>query len=1184
MRLRYRAAVALAGAALFAGSAYAVVTSDAFVRRMVRSLLARVVRGPAHIEGASFSFREGLVVRGLEVRDPDDPAGDASVQVETLRADYGLFVLGEGPRITDVLLENPRVRVRRLADGTLSVGSLLEIPESDGPSATPPVVRISGGTLAFDDPDLAAGGPLVLEGMDARMDPTGDAWRIKLTGTAPELGAVVALAFVTAGGELTAQADLSAVPLAPATFERLRFPGAGVVAQSGLTGTVSAHVEAAFGPGHDLLLRARLGLAGLVASAQLPGAADVPPPQSFEVRCTAGRAEFADDAVVLTGLALEALGASVQCDEARLDGLSLPEGPSLRGQVTLDGLRLGPALRPYLPTSITDVLDAFGFEFDVRSTVDVAGLLSAPSLRIEADVANGRVRYEGYPREDGVRQGFAYDVDDAAGHVVFDGRDVRFTAGGRHGPATIQADGVLAYGTGDEIPRITILAHDVPLDDDLRAAFQDRADQVFDRWGPSGMAESIEVRVLRDPHADGPSGGATEVSIELGGRAQMRPLLLPVDLEDLRGRIDVLAPVRGDHRAERVRLTDIRAHSAGLTVHVDGYVDTDREVASDDLTVTADVEDLAGPVREALLASTEFIPESVKRLVVDLGGAGPAKITAAIAGDPDRRRDLVTIDLAGASVTGYRDVPFAAQGIVGRVVVDGDEVRLSGIRARALGVDVTGEGRLLLGAGGTVEPDVRITAKNLPLGAPLRHALGPLAEPAAVFWDQMRPVGDVDTAGSRADTVVVLRPSTDPTPVELWLSEIRGPLRPLDLEFDNRGGELHYDGRTATLRLSASIGAADVDLQSAVLDLASGRIEVAADVRGLRFPEDIEGILAPETTARIAEIIPGRNVHWNGLRAVFDPREDRLDLSGDVSIRPRTRRAAPAPGLAPDGSVQFTSLTFRFPDGAPVTFDARGRAAGFKLTPGLRVEEFTGDIALTGSVDEGGFSLTTGTTGARLVVEGVVLTDAAIETATAAGTTRVTASAAWNGGRLTARFGPGAKKVAYRGELHLRGADLAQIAGASSGVSGAVDGDVTFRSVTGETKDLEGTLDATVKNGDLVKIPIASAVLNVIPGAGNLNEASVRGTLSGTTIKVKDAVISGPILKIYDGQGTVTFDGKLDLDLWAFWGVPFASLPVHVGGTLRNPAVGVLGSPTTPDRPDAPDPRGDVGKPVTPSW
>ena len=86
--------------------------------------------------------------------------------------------------------------MRRLADGSLSAGSILaRVPEPGSATSMPRTIRIEAATLSFDDPSIVAGGPVTLERTNVRLTPTGDAWQIDLAGTSKDLGAVVCHAF-----------------------------------------------------------------------------------------------------------------------------------------------------------------------------------------------------------------------------------------------------------------------------------------------------------------------------------------------------------------------------------------------------------------------------------------------------------------------------------------------------------------------------------------------------------------------------------------------------------------------------------------------------------------------------------------------------------------------------------------------------------------------------------------------------------------------------------------------------------------------------------------------------------------------------------------------------------------------------------------------------------------------------
>jgi hypothetical protein len=537
----------------------------------------------------------------------------------------------------------------------------------------------------------------------------------------------------------------------------------------------------------------------------------------------------------------------------------------------------------------------------------------------------------------------------------------------------------------------------------------------------------------------------------------------------------------------------------------------------------------------------------------DLEPRGPATVRAEVAGDPDRRRDRVVVRPEGMSVRGYRDVPFAARDLRGTVVVEGDEVRFEEVSGTALGVPILGRGRILGITSGPAEPDVVVEAIGLPLGTPLRSALGPVADRARVFWDRLAPedapAGD-PTGGTRADAVVTLRPSTDETPLDVRLRRIRGPLHPQGLGLDLADGELHYDGREATLRLDATLGDADVSLDRAHYDVRTGRLDIQGDFVGLRFPEDVRSLFSEETTASIASAFPERVIDATALRLSYDPGPERMDLAGELEIRALRPSAPPPPGLAPAGTVEVHRLTFWFPPGLPTTFDASVRAAGFDLKPGLPVEGLKGVVALAGRIDEDGVDLAAQTRGARLRVATLPVTDADVDVRTGpSGPTVELRSGSLHGGRLTARVAPGGTRVAYHGEVHLRNADLSRFGGQGNEVQGQFSGDALFRNPSGEEEDLRGSIELTVKDGDLVRFPLVSAILNLIPGAGKLTDAILSGSLEGRVLKVRDIVVRGPILSLTDGRGTVGFDGALDLTLNP--GLPLTT--VVVTGTVGKP-------------------------------
>jgi hypothetical protein len=149
-------------------------------------------------------------------------------------------------------------------------------------------------------------------------------------------------------------------------------------------------------------------------------------------------------------------------------------------------------------------------------------------------------------------------------------------------------------------------------------------------------------------------------------------------------------------------------------------------------------------------------------------------------------------------------------------------------------------------------------------------------------------------------------------------------------------------------------------------------------------------------------------------------------------------------------------------------------------------------------------------------------------------------------------------------------------------VRGLVGGDANFNNSTGKIEDLRGSAELWIKDGDLGRFPLVSAILNLVPGAGDLTEASLTSNVKGPSLAVRDLVIRGPVLKVTGDKGWLDFDGRLDIEMSAFWGVPFASLPLRATGTIRKPEVRVqlIGGSAPHEQNVAPSPPpvgGDTG-------
>jgi hypothetical protein len=502
---------------------------------------------------------------------------------------------------------------------------------------------------------------------------------------------------------------------------------------------------------------------------------------------------------------------------------------------------------------------------------------------------------------------------------------------------------------------------------------------------------------------------------------------------------------------------------------------------------------------------------------------------------------------------------------------------------------------------------VHVEAQELPLSDPLRQALGPLADKARRFWEDLRPVGT-----ARADIVLDLRPGGDPTPFELTLSHIRGTLLPLGLELDNDDGTFHYDGRRAEVHgLKSAIGAASLEFDDAVYDVATGVFDVRASVRGLHFPEDLEGPLTGKTIAAIVDVAPGRTVHASDVHLVYTPARDAaaaaVEITGALSVRPRTRRGLPDPGYAFQGLLTLDRFVLGLPADGPVSFEAQTRAEDFALRPGLAVDRLNGSVAMSGSLG-GEPRIEMRIDDASFRVEGYPLSEVAARVVVAPqGTSVFLTKARFMGGSLDGRIGPGDDTVAYQGRFALSGGDLEQFLRLSAApqqevASGRVDVNVSLTNATGARADLRGKGEIDVTQGRLAPAPIATTLWNVVTvgigGQPMLTEAKMKFDIEGDWLNVTKLEASGSGGAIENGTGKIAFDGRLDLIVSPRLDVP---LPVieqilkvfqtavvpsfQITGTLRNPVVTpIIGPRTETERRREPPPAGDVHPPDRDPW
>ena len=1187
MRLRHRVALVVAGVGLFVGTTYATATSERVVGRVVRQLLPEALRAPCTFDSARFDFLEGVEVRGLRVLDPRDPLAPPVIEVERVRIDYSLDVFGAGPHVTQIDVIRPRIRLARDAEGNFPLATLFDVDlEEDETPAPRPVVRVREGVAVLEDPTLFAGPPPTVSAIAIDVVPP-TRWARDWTGTVVELsassdliGPIAGRAVLDAegtGGESTL--ELEAVTLPPELSGRFAGEVQAAVAQIRPGGSLALRVTSRGSARGELAHVIEVEPRDVSVSVVLPDPHHGPP-DPIEIAGINGLLRLEGDRLAVTGLRARVFEGTVDVN-GTVEGLSPAGGePRLDLRAHAEDLHVGDDTRPRMPGAARKVLEAFALRATISGDVVLTGTTDHVQVQAAATVRDGRVRFEGYARADGQRHGFPYEATDVNAQVGADGRIVTVVAEGRHGAALVRAFGTIDHPPGDtSVPDMTIEGEDVPLDDELRAALGERAERLFDPWGPGGVAKRIAVRISRIPGID--IRDVAEVELDFDGRAAFRPDVFPAALTSVRGTVRVLEDVEAGHRVPVVRLEEVRADGEGFTVRADGEFRGSGEHPSESLVFESEVQEAAGAFRRAIAESSR-IPEGVKETVRKLGTAGPLHAEVRLSGSAGERRDLVTVDLRGASVSGYDDVLLPARDLRGRVVVDGRDLRVESVTGELLldpfVAPLRADG-VARNVAGTPALDLHIQAEELPLGDPLRDALGPLAVPAHRFWEDVHPVGD-----ARADLDLRLRPQggSEP-PFEMTLTRIRGPLLPQGLELDNEDGTFHYDGRTATLALESAIGDAQLHIGQAVYDVATGRVRVDARLRNLRFPEDLLGPLSRETVDAIAEAAPGRNVHAPDLHVTYEPDPATLLVAGSLAFRPRTRRPLRDPGLAPEGAVTLDRLVFWFPAGGEPQFQGEIEADGFSFDPGFAVDDLTGAIAISGRIEDGKPRLSLRTSDADFRVVDLPVEDAVLDM-TVGQHLRLDARARFLGGALTGRVFEGGSKVAYRGQFRLEDGEVAQLVGSAftaegPGASGLIDARLEFENPSGAADDLRGRARVEVTEGELLQVPVFGALFRVMNLPTVLVATFESGRLDadivGRWVEIRELELDSPWVALSSDEGRVGLDGRIDAVVHARvrWrlGIPLIDPLIldnpllrvmqerlgraRLGGTLRNPDV-----------------------------
>ncbi len=1193
MRNRARVALTFVAVATLASSAWLTVTRDSAVLARVRDLLARNVTAPCTIESAEFSFLGGLVVRGVTVHDPGDPLGPPLARVAEARLDYSLDLFGAGPHITDLYMRRPELRVVARPDGSFDALDILrppaDAPEPEVPPKLPALV-VDGGVVEFGHPDVLAPGRTVrATGLVMRAQMIeGWAMHIRAHGTVEGVGQVQVDVRADREAE-SAIADVTltdvvlndeVVDMLPEIVTRTLRP---IAPRARVKGALSLKAE----QGRVTHFSGALDVEDAAALVGLQDADGLPTPEPLQLSQGAGRVEFREGAIFLRDVSARVLGSPI-----RIAG-SLPvqlPGDATAGdrdrqvdvQVHLDHVAIGPDLDAHLPQHLRVIRSSYDLSGGAEIAIALRGQAPFPRVDATITVRDTSASYVGQVLPSGEQVGFPWRVDGLDGRIQVVGPRVDIDVRGRHGEAPVSVRGTTDLTLGNlPVTDVLISAEDVPLDADLRAGFRERADAIWGRWSPSGVAKAVTVRVAQG-HSLPPRATATDVRIELDGRAAFRPEVLPAPLSGARGQVQVFeAP-----GLSRIWIDGFTARGDAFDISASGSVVTRRGQAEETLVVTIDASAAERSAIPALHASAS-IGEGVKRALRLLDPRGSLRAVVRRTGDPRGQPVDVDVELRGAAVSGWEGVPLAASGLVGHLQVSDDSISTDGLTGSVLGsTRFNAIGRLDGLRAGRIRPHVTVRADELPLGNELRTALGTLANPAAAFWETLAPAPDTS-----ADALVVIRPDGDPAgPVDVDLDEFSGPARVLGFDLLVDRGSLRYRKSGVVAVLRGRLGRGAIDVSSAHVDPETGVVTLSLSARALSFPRDLSPLLSPSAIESIAAALPGRVLHVPDAEISYDPRARKMTIAGRVSLRPVDRNAHDQQ-LDAEGDLQIGTATIWLPEGEPATFQLTGVLDDARFHAGTRLKIDAAEVSASGAFPPEGAVIDAKIREADITALDHMITKTALDLSVRGRHVRLRdIEGTLHGGRFTGRVGFGGPKFAYAGEFELHDSKLVPFigSGADGRRRGVLHAGVTFSNETGKPGALRGKGRADVRDGRLARVPgltpvingINTALLGVTKVEGEFHEAEMSFDLRGHRIQIRDLYLGGPNLlglgpvEIRDGEGTISLDdGQLDvavyprirfdplgLDPLGILDRVMSAFQVFIGrlrieGSLRNPRV-----------------------------
>lgn len=794
-----------------------------------------------------------------------------------------------------------------------------------------------------------------------------------------------------------------------------------------------------------------------------------------------------------------------------------PEGPLLRQLLSDRSVPtlLRAILEDYEPSGSFDL----GFRF-VRSSEGEPRF----SGTLRPIGASGRSRH------------FPYLVSDLSGQIRFNGNEVFVeNLKGRHGPATVEINGIVDRSTIWAGVDVDISGSMVPLDEELHEPLSERYRLLWQRFNPEGAANvSVHLRRLGANAGDPDPQWANSITADLVD-ARIISKEYPYPLEGVEGRLEI--------ESDQVRFINLNGHRGDASVRIDGEVTFD---AAGKPSVSLQLQANHLKLDETLGSA---LPADGRAAFGQFQPGGFADLSGTITQtSPEAEVRYALEAIIHDATLLYRDFPYGLSDVTGRIGIRPEAISVLSVSGRHGPAELSAHGEVRRQAGGYAA-DLFFDWRGLILDEELHTALpGPLKN----VWRLLDPSGSVNVKTSLH---------------HLSTTEPRLPRHRTEIE-----------------PIGASICFRDFPLP---LQVNAGKVLVTDD--------KVEFLSLAGQAAGGAFVVDGPvDFGPPGARGALTISAKDMTFSKELVAAMPLRLRQALESMAPRGRFDLRLDPLRFEalgeNAADWEFAGQLTLVDAATEGGLEVRGATGLLAGRGRIDaDGKIAVDVQADLAKAVLAGWPLEQLVARLSASAGSPVLLisdASAELYGGEAAgmAEVHLGNRRTEYdvsitARELRLnryiegaRAPSPAEPRASSSAAEGLIYGNIALKGRTGAGGYREGTGEVFLREAQVWKLPIVFAVfqvLNLTPDENVFHDGWVKYYLAGDTLTLQRIDLQGKAMSFIGGGRMDLRTKHLDVKLLAgspvrlevplltdlLRGASREVMEVRVSGTLQRPQI-----------------------------